>query len=344
MNRFVTRGAIPHHHPGGGVARSVESGHQQTNMMETGVSPSRSRQLVRQAPPRRLERPSLDRPSLFAGMEAGDSIVPEDDDQPRGGILSALESARHRKPLPHLRGEDVRKKSAWSSRLLVGAMATGVVALLGGFIMVVRDGHSEAAARDAALAQAAATHAAIASAATRGDGHALPAPAAGLPVASAKTPADAATATAAVIESPSGNPLSALEAAPGRATPTAVLPVAAAPVAVAAPTQVADTTPANKVAAPGKVSKAPSAAPSAASKPAAGDKATRTAKKRQADADVALLEAMFHHAQAKPPAAGPGVAEQIRSACGSLVGAAAATCRARICVNNPSARACHDGE
>jgi hypothetical protein len=372
MNRFVTRGGIPHHHPGGGVERSVESGHQQTNMMETGVSPSRSRQLARQAPPRRLERPSLDRPSLFAGMEAGDSIVPEDDEQPRGGILSALESARHRKPLPRIRGEDVRKKSAWSSRLLLGLMATGVVALLGGFIMVVRDGHSEAAARDAALAQAAATHAAVAAAASAtatGDVNALPAPAAGLPVASGSTSAPATPPTAAVIESPSGNPLSALGAAPGTASPAPVAPVAVAPVAAtgsthtpatqpvpataAAPAEArgdsgrsatakADTSP-NSPNSP-KAAAANAATTAAASKPAAGDKATRTAKKRQADADVALLEAMFHHTQTKPPAAGPSVPDQIRSACGSLVGAAAATCRARICVNNPSARACHDGE
>jgi hypothetical protein len=274
-------------------------------------------------------------------MEAGDSIVPEDDDHPRSGILSALESARHRKPLPHIRGEDVRQKSAWSSRLLVGLMATGVVALLGGFIMVVREGHSEAAVH-AALAEAAATQAATASASA--------------PAMAATT----ATTAAAVIESPAGNTLAVLPPPPAQAATQAATPMpmpttptpttaATAPLAVAA----AATAPATATASrdtrrTAALAPAQAAAPVKATpgKAEASDKPARSAKKRQADADVALLEAMFHHTQAHPPAAGPGpsVTDQIRSACGSLVGAAAATCRARICVNNPAARACHDGE
>jgi len=270
-------------------------------------------------------------------MEAGDSIVPEDDDHPRSGILSALESARHRKPLPHIRGEDVRQKSAWSSRLLVGLMATGVVALLGGFIMVVREGHSEAAVH-AALAEAAATQAATASASAP---------------AMAATTATTATTAAAVIESPAGNTLAVLPPPPAQAATQAATPTpttaATAPLAVAA----AATAPATATASrdtrrTAALAPAQAAAPVKATpgKAEASDKPARTAKKRQADADVALLEAMFHHTQAHPPAAGPGpsVTDQIRSACGSLVGAAAATCRARICVNNPAARACHDGE
>jgi len=275
-------------------------------------------------------------------MEAGDSIVPEDDDQPRGGILSALESARHRKPLPHIRGETVPKKSAWSSRPLVGLLATGVAALLGGFIMVVRDGHSEAAARDAALAQAVATQApAVSTTAAAREVNALPAAAAGLPMASAST------ATATVIEAPAANPLSALGVAPGLAAPVA----AAAQVANPAVTQVVATGSARSPATgtvPATTGRAITAkadsSPKTVTNAAGSDKVARVSKKRQADADVALLEAMFHHTQAHPPAAGPSVTDQIRSACGSLAGAAAATCRARICVNNPSARACHDGE
>ncbi len=121
------------------------------------MSPNRGRHIVRQAPPKRLERPSLDRPSLFAGMEAGDSIVPEDDDAPRGGILSTLESVRQRKPMP---GRAMAGANAgaglWQNRVLWGVMGAGVVALLGSFVLIVSEGHSkkhESAIERAVLAQ-----------------------------------------------------------------------------------------------------------------------------------------------------------------------------------------------
>jgi hypothetical protein len=72
-----------------------------------------------------------------------------------------------------------------------------------------------------------------------------------------------------------------------------------------------------------------------------------SASKHPADADVALLEAMLSHTPSRAGAHAPPVApvaEQLSTACGSLSGAAAATCRARICVNNPGSPACHGGE
>ncbi len=296
-------------------------------MMETGLSPSRSRQITRQAPPRRLERPSLDRPSLFAGMEAGDSIVPEDDDTGRGGILSALESARQRKPMPHIRGEDVRPKSVWPSRLLVGLMATGVLALLGGFVMVVRDGHPQVAVHAPAAPDLAA----------------LPATGAGRPASTDVL--GASSPSAAVIESTASASPVVEQAGTATSPEASTAPVLAlTPPPQAVPPVGPD---AKAAAAKSHVAKAEGAAPAQTTRSSAGgDKPARQTGKRQADADVALLEAMFHHSQTRTPpsAAGPGVAEQIRSACGSLSGAAAATCRARICVNNPASSACHDGE
>jgi hypothetical protein len=65
------------------------------------------------------------------------------------------------------------------------------------------------------------------------------------------------------------------------------------------------------------------------------------------DDDVALLEAMFAHTRTRPAAPSAGaapaalsVADELKR-CGSLSGGAAATCRARICVQNPAAAACH---
>jgi hypothetical protein len=63
------------------------------------------------------------------------------------------------------------------------------------------------------------------------------------------------------------------------------------------------------------------------------------ARSGKRDEDVALLEAMFAHTGArKPPAS---VAEELASTCGGLSGAQAATCRARICVQHPTASVCH---
>ena len=134
-----------------------------------------------------------------------------------------------------------------------------------------------------------------------------------------------------------------------------VIASAAPPAKVAAaappPAPTATTAP-SKAAKDAKASKATSkaAATAEASSKVAPPPAKREARKQQ-DADVALLEAMFHRTQAArdtPAGAGtakassePSVGEQLSRQCGGLSGAAAATCKARICVNNPGAKACH---
>ncbi len=304
------------------------------------MSLTRSRQLVRQAPPRRLERPSLDRPSLFAGMEAGDSIVPEDDELPRGGILSTLESVRQRKPMPGRRSRSPSKTSVWQSRALMGLMGFGVLALLGSFIMVVLDGH---ASRQTADLTAAAEQAVLQSAdAPSSPGaapmlpglEAVPPPAAG-PLTTATSPeATPAPSSAAVIENAGTSPLAALGTGPAPASPAAAVNAAAQ--AVPPQTETPRHAPVSRAAPPAVAKAEPSTTP---------PKAKRSAK-HPADADVALLEAMLSHTPSRAGAASPAipVAEQLRKSCASLSGAAAATCRARICVNNPGAPACHDGE
>jgi hypothetical protein len=57
------------------------------------------------------------------------------------------------------------------------------------------------------------------------------------------------------------------------------------------------------------------------------------------DEDVALLEAMFAHTGSRK--APVSVAEEIKRQCSQLAGAEAATCRARLCVQNPTASVCH---
>ncbi len=265
-------------------------------------------------------------------MEAGDSIVPEDDEQPRGGILSTLESVRQRKPMPGLRPARPRKN--WQTRALVGLMGFGVLVLLGSFIMVVRHGQSpqQAAELSAATEQAVLR--------TADAGASLPV--VGNPEAAAAiTPA---APSAAVIENPDGNPLAALgPAAPSRsttATASATQAPATAPAAITAITALAPpSTPPSARADPPAVARADA--------PHSPAKTRRSsASKHPADADVALLEAMLSHtpSRAGTPAAVAPVAEQLSTTCGSLSGAAAATCRARICVNNPGAPACHGGE
>jgi hypothetical protein len=64
-------------------------------------------------------------------------------------------------------------------------------------------------------------------------------------------------------------------------------------------------------------------------------------KTRKPDDDVALLEAMLAHTGAAPHVQVLSAAEEIRSRCNALHGADAATCRARVCVQHPTASVCH---
>jgi hypothetical protein len=338
------------------------------------VSPTRGRQIVRQAPLKRLERPSLDRPSLFAGMEAGDSIVPEDDDGPRGGILSTLESVRQRKPL-HGRGDAGSRQvgGLWQNRILWGVMGAGVVALLGSFAMIVSEGHSRSMAiQEAAIERAVMARTPLPVTKEVRDLNVLAAPAAGgmAPLSpstsgtgNATTTADpsaapataTATATATIVDAglaqPGPTPVGvvatpSLKATAAPASPVPPMPaLSPLPPSAAVVTDLRAPTPA---AVPHTTAARPEMAPGRAAAPVVAKAQDKPAsphnKRKHQDDDVALLEAMFQHAQTRSgaPAASPSVADQLKSNCGKLSGAAAATCRARICVSNPSAAVCHD--
>jgi len=290
-------------------------------------------------------------------MEAGDSIVPEDDDTARGGILSTLESVRQRKPAQRSpRGASARKVPGerWQSRALLMLMGAGVVSLMAAFVMVVRQGHERTASPEAQIEREVMARVAGDAASGVRDLNVLASPAAGT------KPAAAAAPVTAQVEGPSAPPTAAASASNTAPTDTAARienthgqAPAAAVVSAATPPKAAQPPVAQRASAAAPVTAAPAgagpsatsvtpAAPTATKPPAA----TRTAKaaptRKRADDDVALIEAMLSHTSkpSGPPAAGPNVGEQIRNQCANLAGAQAATCRARICVNNPGAAAC----
>ncbi|MEY4764667.1 MAG: hypothetical protein RI907_1340 [Pseudomonadota bacterium] len=295
-------------------------------------------------------------------MEAGDSIVPEDEDGPRGGILSTLESVRQRKAMPRIQAGKRRSgPSPWGQRALWGLLGVGVTSLLGAFVMVVHDNHAqnEAAERQMerqVIARMGQAQAASATTEVK-DLNVLAAPAAGAtspaatptPPPSQAAPPQVDTQTlqtaASIVDTPANvptPPAAAVPAAPAQTATTVATKTRPTPPVVSAPAVPPPAPPAP----PTAKATAPSPAPTVAQadKPARADKVAKAREHRRQDNDVALVEAMFTHS-AKPtgaPAAGPAVADQLRNQCGNLSGAAAATCRARICVNNPGASACHD--
>jgi len=130
-------------------------------------------QLVRYNPPKRPGRPSLDRPSLFAGMDNQDSVL--DDDMQRVRILSTLESAR--RPLrsaPSRKRRSDKLGKGWQAKALMTLMGAGILALLASFAIIVTEGHVSNSKVDEAMqsqvlgtaAKVAATSAASAARAT----------------------------------------------------------------------------------------------------------------------------------------------------------------------------------
>lgn len=84
------------------------------------------------------QRPSFDRPSLFAGME--DDEAPEDTRRVR--ILSTLESTRQASRPGRTKGGRRTRKSkgrSWLQGVLWGVMGVGVLALMAAFVMVIQD-------------------------------------------------------------------------------------------------------------------------------------------------------------------------------------------------------------
>lgn len=312
---------------------------------------SRGRKPVRPPLAARLERPSL-----FAGMEE-DEV--DDLNADRVGLLSTL-AARGRERSKAGRTGAPRKlrsrgrgelwASPWWGRALFTLMALGAIAVLYSFVQVVQQPHAMSARARAASQPTGASDAAQAALAAAHDLHALEAPAAGADTATAQSltapPTSAGMSPDASFQDVAATASARIEVitppAPGpRATATAMAPTDASPPAAevspparqAAPTQAALVA---RAAADAARLNAPSAALSQPSTRSAAAKET-TARSRGND-DVALLEAMMKHASARR--APPSSMEALQT-CAALQGADAAVCRAKACVQHPTAPQCH---
>lgn len=338
------------------------------------MSQNRGGQLVRQSTSDKPGRPSLDRPSLFAGMDNEDSTFGGDTQRVR--ILSTLESTRRptgRKGLTKIHGITKKKRSNWQTKALIGLMGVGVLTLLTSFVMVIMDGHSSPARpepgnKPAATAEGIKRANGLAPKVTANTSNPLAAL-----IAPPQHPAMAPTPQqAAVIENVINTPpaeqptepkLASISPAPAHNTTpsgsSAIKPVdlsrqttsvATAPPTVAAPKLAAATPaplqPAAKVQPQAPAHDSATRASTSGSgnldtKLSMPPPAKRTPASKSKDEDVALLEAMFAHTRPRPAPATLSVAEELKQRCGSLSGAEAATCRARVCVQNPTAAACH---
>jgi len=259
----------------------------------------------------------LERPSLFADFDQNEV---EDIEPQRVRLLSALESQRGRTQRPRSRRTPTQSRSPWATRGLMIAMGLGVLIVLISFIEVLRrPPPPKALAQTQSQAQAPTT--ATAHAATN----------------SATSSTTDAAAEIIEIEAPgAGSP------APtnmGEAPATAAAP--APPVHKMLSTAAADVA---------RLNANPSPSPARAPSTKREGKESRDTRTR--NDDVALLEAMFAHSGTHRSAATtattattaspapPSTADALRQ-CGSASSADAAVCRARVCVQNPSAAACH---
>lgn len=308
------------------------------------MSHDHGRQLVRHLSPIKPVSPGFIRPSLFAGMDDDNTA---DGDMQRVRILSTLESARRpvRGAPSKMRG-DRRRAPAFSlsSKVLVGLMGMGVLALLASFVIVVLNGHEPSPKLDAAMqarlnmtdgTKTSQTTSSKAHAARGGEANSNPlaaliAPPAATPAA--PPPATQAEHQAAVIETvliaPDQASVLAPQAAPAVTASTFALvppaPAALPPLDKPASTKAAKALTTEQTAPPVKT--------------------TQQTRRAQApprrDDDVALLEAMFTHASSARKST-VSAAEELQRRCSKLSGAEAATCRASVCVQHPSASVCH---
>lgn len=247
------------------------------------------RQVARHQAQHKATRPSMGRPSLFAGMEAYEV----DGDIPLVRILSTLESSRRPyQPAPSKRTNKRKGYSAaWQVKVLYALMGAGVLALLTSFTIVLHNGHLTSAKTTTDLSHTNPLAAMIAPPLE------APAPPAA-PVTQAQT---------AIIED-------VMERTLQEVTAERPDPVEHVVTVQNTPTTVATAhTPNAKVRHPNTP--------------------------LRHDEDVALLEAMFAHTGSRK--APTSAAEDLKTRCGGLVGAAAATCQASVCVQNPSASVCH---
>lgn len=303
------------------------------------------------------EAGSLERPSLFAGMEEDDV---DDVDADRVRLLSTLTSRgkdKARTGRSHGRGHagalETLGASPWWGRSLSAAMALGAVVVLYSFVQVVRQPHAMSArARAAALAPSTpfAPGQSHPAAAVAADLNALPPTAAGADIASVHAAPASAEASAAasfqdvasmasahievvppvVLASPMTPPAAHSAAAPS-ASPKQAQTDRQAPHALQAPSALVARAAADaaRLNAPASTVTPPTARPAPARE--GGNRA-------RANDDVALLEAMMKHASARR--APPSSMEALQS-CASLQGAEAAVCKAKACVQHPTAQQCH---
>lgn len=290
----------------------------------------------------------LDRPSLFAEFDQNqiEDIEPE-----RVRLLSTLESQRGRARRPVLSTRQrIAARRAWGTRLLLAFMAVGIVLVFISFVQVLRRPAQATPAHDA-VAQGPAALAVPASAAT---------------VAVAALPSVAPS----VVPSAPDDAAALIETDPTSTGPRATEPGAAVGAALTDAPSLASALPHTATTAATPTSRGATATATASSSPApappvatmlakaaddvarlntraptrspASDIATGTSRPRdsrpRAQDDVALLEALLAHASTKraPPSAAEGLAT-----CARLQGAEAAVCRARVCVQHPTATQCH---
>ena len=302
-------------------------------------------------------RPALERPSLFAGMDSESSVL--DGDTQRVRILSTLEYTRQSTrmaPSKKLRIK-LRLGKNWQLKALTGLMVTGVLTLLIAFALIVVNGHSGSGkSRDgsAESAQAAApakpsdTRLAAAIQAARSDRNnplsaliATPAP--NPDTVAARSPRPQAAVQAAVIENVALSPVAQAVAAAKLDAQLAAMPAAAPTSSRRVANHIsAVISPASAAAAASSV-RAIDARAYAVMTNAKAPTIKSAKPKNTKDEDVALLEAMFAHTGNRSTPA-MSADEEIRTRCNVQSGAAAATCRAKVCVQNPSAAACHQDQ
>ena len=268
----------------------------------------------------------LERPSLFADFDQNEV---EDIEPQRVRLLSALESQRGRTPRPRSRRTPTQSRSPWATRGLMIAMGLGVLIVLISFIEVLR----------------------------------RPPPPKALPQtqtqtqSQAQTPSTAAThaATHAATNSATSSTTNAAAEiieidAPGAGSPARTNTVDA-PATAAAPAPPVHKMLSTAAADVARLNADPSPLPSLSSARAPSTKreGKESRDTRPRNDDVALLEAMFAHSGTRRSAAttattaspAPSSTADALRQCGSASSADAAVCRARVCVQNPSAAACH---
>lgn len=238
-------------------------------------------------------------------------------------------------------------------------MALGAIAVLYSFVQVVRQPHAMSARALAATPAHMASNATATAVTAATDLNALDPTAAGADI----DPAHARTAATASAEAPSAASFQDVAAmasarievvAPPVVTPTSpataptpgpALAALTAEAPLASPTSAGPTVQAAHPAHAALVARAAAdAARLNAPMPSAAQPAARPALPREtgartrANEDVALLEAMMKHASARR--APPSSAEALQ-ACAALQGADAAVCKAKACVQHPTAPQCH---